>query len=401
MAVTTTTRSGELFFPAADGPFFEWYSTDSEGGGDDLVCAELSRLAYAPTPRIETELRRIGSDHLATLGKRRLFSAHAAADGFVCRDPRTATLFAVFRGTETGNFDDLLANLLVDPVEWRPGIVVHHGYGRTFDELRAPLESWLQEPAGRTIATGHSLGGALATLCAADFPATELVTFGAPRVGTETLFRPGHPVRRYVHCCDLVPRVPPARFTEADIEDLADGLLDNLGRPEGWLAIASQAAVWQSARLAAGTVARLAAGRGWDHAFAHPGPLVYIDRRGGVHLDPAPESVAADQRQARSDYRDALGITGQRGSGTVLLETLASLSGAIVGGDKEAIRAARERLFAELSRSDALGRVVVRDLADHAAIHYVRSLLGETRKGGGDRSLRRSPRPPQPGPGRI
>jgi dienelactone hydrolase len=402
MAVTPTTRSGELFFPAADGPFFEWHRTDSGSDDPDLVCAELSRLAYAPTPRIETELRRIGYDHLATLGKRRLFSAHATADGFVCRDPRTETLFAVFRGTESGNFDDLLANLLVDPVEWRPGIVVHHGYGRTYDELRDPLEAWLLGPTGRTIATGHSLGGALATLCAADFPATELVTFGAPRVGTDTLFQgPRHSVRRYVHCCDLVPRVPPPRFTEADIEDLADGLLDNLGRPEGWLAVASQAALRQSARLAAGAVARLAAGRGWDHAFAHPRPLVYLDRQGGLHLDPTPESIDADQRRARSDYRDALGSGGQGVNGTVLLETLASLSGAIVGGDREAIRAARARLLAELSRSDALGRVVVRDLADHAAIHYVRALLGGTREGGGDRSLRRMPRPPPPGPGRI
>jgi hypothetical protein len=64
----------------------------------------------------------------------------------------------------------------------------------------------------------------------------------------------------------------------------------------------------------------------------------------------------------------------------VLLETLASLSGAMLRGDKDALGAARERLFAELSRSDALGRVVVRDLADHAAIHYVRSLLRAERK---------------------
>lgn len=379
---TFTTRNGELFHPAADGPFFGWFSADSVGDGD-LVCAELSRLAYAPPPRIETELRRIGFELLATLESHRVFSRHAAADGFVCRDRGSGTLFAVFRGTETGNIDDLLANLLVDPVEWRPGVVVQRGYGRTFDELRDPLEAWLREPHGRAIATGHSLGGAMATLCAADFPAVELVTFGAPRVGTDSLRLPSRqPVRRYVHCCDLVPRVPPARFDEADLEDLADGLLDNLETPEGWLAVASQAALRQSARLAAGTVARIAAGRGWDHAFAHPGPSIYLDRHGNVHHEPAPGTVAADQRQARSDYRDALGITAPWGHGTVLLETLASLSGAMLRGDKDALGAARDRLFAELSRSDASGRVVVRDLADHAAIQYVRSLLRAARMRG-------------------
>ncbi len=376
MAATTTTRNGELFFPAADGPFFDWHRTNSGSDNAELVSAELSRLAYAPLPRIKTELRRIGYDFLETLESRRLFSARAAADGFLCRDPRSGTLFAVFRGTETGNLDDLLANLLVDPIEWRPGTIVQRGYGRTFDELRGPLEPWLLEPPGRTIATGHSLGGALATLCAYDFPEAELVTFGAPRVGTDTLgLRPRQPVRRYVHCCDLVPRVPPAHFHEADIEGLADGLLDNLGSPAGWLAAASQTALRQSARLAAGAAARIAAARGWDHSFAHPGPLFYLDRQGSIHRDPSAEIVATDQRQARSDYREALGITVSDMNAAALLEALAGLSAALLQGETDLARSARERLFAELSRSDAIGRVVFRDLADHAAIHYVRILL--------------------------
>lgn len=376
------TRTGDLFFPAADGPFFEWVPTVGEGAGADGVCAELSRLAYAPLPRIEAELRRVGFELLESLESRRLFSIRAAADGFVCRDRRSGTRFAVFRGTETGNLDDLLANLLVDPFEWRPGIVVHRGYGTTFDELRGPLEPWLAAPDARTIATGHSLGGALATLCAADFPAAELVTFGAPRVGTDALFaRPGQVVRRYVHCCDLVPRVPPARFTETEIESLADGLLDNLAAPDGWLAVASQVALRQSARIAASTVARIAQGRGWDLSFVHPRPLVYVDRTGGVHLEPSDGHVAADQRQARCDYREALGIRGSAGNDAAILDALAGLTGALLRGDADMARTSRERLFAEVASSDALGRVVVRDLADHAAIHYVRALVGTARPG--------------------
>ena len=58
-----------------------------------------------------------------------------------------------------------------------------------------------------------------------------------------------------------------------------------------------------------------------------------------------------------------------------LLEALAGLSAALLQGETDLARSARERLFAELSRSDAIGRVVFRDLADHAAIHYVRILL--------------------------
>lgn len=376
MSAPPTTRGGELFFPGADGPFFEWWPEDGGGAAVDLLAAELSRLAYATLPRIGAELGRIGFDLLATLESRRLFTARAAADGFVCRDPRSGTTFAVFRGTETGNVDDLLANLLVDPFEWRPGVVVHRGWGLTFDELRGPLEPWARAAGGRLVAAGHSLGGALATLCAVDFPAAELVTFGAPRVGTGRLaLGARQPVRRYVHCCDLVPRVPPARFDEPDLAELADALLDNLAPPGGWLAVASQTALRQSARLAAGTLARIARGRGWEHAFAHPAPPLYLDRRGVLHDDPRPEQVADDQRQARREYREALGGTAAGGDQGAILEALGSLSAALVRGDAAAARAARERLIAEVARSDALGRVVVRDLADHAAIHYVRALL--------------------------
>jgi hypothetical protein len=68
-----------------------------------------------------------------------------------------------------------------------------------------------------------------------------------------------------------------------------------------------------------------------------------------------------------------------------LLEAIAGLSAALVRGETDLARSARERLFAELSRSDAIGRVVFRDLADHAAIHYVRVLI-QAAYGSGDGS---------------
>lgn len=380
MANDPATPTRELLHPAGDGPFFAWDPADLAGDATDAVCAELSRLAYAPLPRIERELGRVGIELLATLRSKRLFPTQAEADGFVCRDRRRDTLFAVFRGTETGNVDDLLSNLLVDPVEWRPGMIAHRGYGATFDELRRPLDEWLLEPRSRAIATGHSLGGALATLCSADFPAVELVTFGAPRVGSESLFfRQRQPVRRYVHCCDLVPRVPPPSFATADVQEIADGLLDNFGEPEGWLAVATQTAIRQTARLAAGSMARMAELRGWAHRFVHPRPLLYLDRHGSLQTEPADETVAADQRQARREYREALGGKAIPGDSGTVLEALAALSAALLRADRTAAGRARETLLRELARSDSLGRVVVRDLADHAAIHYVRALVDRAR----------------------
>jgi len=380
MTAEPSTRTRELLHPAADGPFFEWHPDELAGDATDAVCAELSRLAYAPLSRIEAELPRVGFELLGPLRSKRLFPAQADTDGFVCRDRRRDAVIAVFRGTETGNFDDLLSNLLVDPVEWRPGMMAHRGFAATFDELRGPLDRCFALPVSRRLATGHSLGGALATLCSADFPEAELVTFGAPRVGTESVFfRQRRPVRRYVHCCDLVPRVPPASFAAADVEEIADGLLDNFGEPEGWLGVATQAAIRQTARLAAGSLARLAELRGWAHRFVHPRPLLYLDRRGAIHAEPAAEAVAADQRQARRDYREALGGKGTPGDSGTVLEALAALSAALLRADRSAAGRARETLFRELARSDSLGRVVVRDLADHAAVHYVRALVAEAR----------------------
>ncbi|MBU6276399.1 MAG: lipase family protein [Planctomycetes bacterium] len=380
MANDPATRTRELFQPAAEGPFFEWSPDDFAGDATDAVCAELSRLAYAPLARIEVEVGRVGFELLGPLRSKRLFPAQADTDGFVCRDRRRDTVIAVFRGTETGNFDDLLSNLLVDPVEWRPGMTAHRGFAATFDELRGPLDRWFAAPAARRLATGHSLGGALATLCSADFPEAELVTFGAPRVGTESVFfRQRQPVRRYVHCCDLVPRVPPPSFAAADVQEIADGLLDNFGEPEGWLAVATQTAIRQTARLAAGSMARMAELRGWGHRFVHPRPLLYLDRRGALHTEPADEAVADDQRQARREYRESLGGQGPSGDSGAVLEALAALSAALLRADRTAAGRARETLFRELARSDSLGRVVVRDLADHAAIHYVRALEDRAR----------------------
>jgi hypothetical protein len=169
--------------------------------------------------------------------------------------------------------------------------------------------------------------------------------------------------------------VPPASFTEPDLHELADGLLDNLGTPEGWLGAASQVALRQTARLAAASLARMAELRGWAHRFVHPRPLIYLDRRGAIHSDPADDLMTRDQRQARRDYRAALGAGGTTGESSAVLEALAALSSALLRGDRAAVGRARETLFRELARTDALGRVVVRDLADHAAIHYVRALV--------------------------
>ena len=69
-------------------------------------------------------------------------------------------------------------------------------------------------PAGQpVVVTGHSLGGAVATIMAAQLqdqlPLLELVTFGSPRPGGRKLRkRLRVPHHRYRHASDIVPEMP-------------------------------------------------------------------------------------------------------------------------------------------------------------------------------------------------
>jgi hypothetical protein len=88
---------------------------------------------------------------------------------------------------------------------------VHRGFLQELDKLwplglQARLES-LEVPVW---ATGHSLGGAMATIAGLRHRFTDVVTFGEPRVGRRMAAgfeAEGH--TRYVHGQDLVPSLPP------------------------------------------------------------------------------------------------------------------------------------------------------------------------------------------------
>ncbi|ORX74117.1 alpha/beta-hydrolase [Linderina pennispora] len=65
-------------------------------------------------------------------------------------------------------------------------------------------------PTFKITFVGHSLGGALASVAAADF--MQLFTYGQPRTGNSAYARwienQGFPISRVVYKKDLVPRVP-------------------------------------------------------------------------------------------------------------------------------------------------------------------------------------------------
>ncbi|PWV01700.1 putative lipase [Trypanosoma cruzi] len=112
------------------------------------------------------------------------------------------------------------------------GCLVHAGFNCELKSLWTEMWGYLQElVAGKGIEgiliTGHSLGGAMATLAACQFYVAEFVvpsalkvllyTFGQPRVGNEAFInwllasfcRGGHESYRVTHKRDPVPHVPP------------------------------------------------------------------------------------------------------------------------------------------------------------------------------------------------
>ncbi|MCB9877265.1 MAG: lipase family protein [Planctomycetes bacterium] len=165
--------------------------------------AELSRLVYR-----DGEL----TAPLAAAGFALLHEC--AVDGtrtVLLRCTRGADCAAlVCRGT--ASLRDWLVNVRAVRRSWRGPGRVHYGFRRAllrvWDQLEGPLATAPRE----LFFTGHSLGGALATLAATLHAPRATYTFGAPMVGDRAFvdaLPPG--LHRVVNGRDLVPTLPPTR----------------------------------------------------------------------------------------------------------------------------------------------------------------------------------------------
>lgn len=128
----------------------------------------------------------------------------------------------VFRGTEASRVHvrDLWSNATWPwPTVWQGPGRAHSGYRRHLNMIGAAALEMAEDVAADTplFVTGHSMGGALATLFAAwyydDNPGYRLkglVTFGAPKALDDVAARAIRcPVRRYAIKGDFAPRWPP------------------------------------------------------------------------------------------------------------------------------------------------------------------------------------------------
>lgn len=137
------------------------------------------------------------------------------------------TLYIIFRGSDgrgdwRDNFKFWQKEIPYDGTN--PKIRVHAGFIKQYKKIRNEIHDIISinSLVRRTIITGHSLGGALATLCALDiqynFPERDIICipFGSPRVGNYYFVKSYNKrvknTHRYVNGDDLVCKVPLAIF---------------------------------------------------------------------------------------------------------------------------------------------------------------------------------------------
>jgi len=117
-----------------------------------------------------------------------------------------------FRGTEPTQWSDIKADLKIRRVKCPTGFV-HRGFRDALNEVWSNVADWLKnQKKEHVFFTGHSLGGALATLAASRWntPTTHLYTYGSPRVGGKKFVQSFKTTERYRYRNnnDIVTRVP-------------------------------------------------------------------------------------------------------------------------------------------------------------------------------------------------
>jgi len=147
--------------------------------------SELSRLVYrhgkdgnGKSPVREDILKKAGLSEIRTFSKE---GNHFCS--LVVSERDNSSLFAVlaFRGT-TG-IEGWFSNFNVVQTHWNEGGLVHSGFMYDFLQLWGEIESVLSLLDIPVFYTGHSLGGAFATLAASKRPPEAVYSFGSPRVG--------------------------------------------------------------------------------------------------------------------------------------------------------------------------------------------------------------------------
>ena len=124
--------------------------------------------------------------------------------------------FLAFRGAESDRMKYIRSDAKATQKTCPTGGRVHSGFMQKYDDIYLDLEAALDQEAvkGKPLfITGHSVGGAVATIAARRLDAERRVaacyTYGSPRVGAEDwVAQIKTPIYRIVNSADPVPTVP-------------------------------------------------------------------------------------------------------------------------------------------------------------------------------------------------
>ena len=171
------------------------------------ITLQLSAIAYASPDRIGRESAGIGLRDVS-------FSSGRSTQAFAARSDEVQYL--AFRGSE--QVSDWLTNARFMPTSREQGVHIHTGFIDALDEIWEELAVAVRAKDLPIVVTGHSLGGAVASLAAlrlaiAGAAVAGVVTFGQPRTGHGDFRRLydgllAGVTLRFVNHIDLVTRVP-------------------------------------------------------------------------------------------------------------------------------------------------------------------------------------------------
>ena len=173
-----------------------------------LLFAEMSMLSYLHDDEAQPVLLSVGFTDIKYIDR-------DGAQAYELMNEHDVVV--VCRGTEPNEWNDIKAdaNAFTDLAETVGR--VHRGFKREVDDIWPILEETLRDETRNVWFAGHSLGGAMAQICAGRCQLSEIAavprevyTFGRPRVGTKRYIQNAD-VRhiRWVNNNDIVTRVPP------------------------------------------------------------------------------------------------------------------------------------------------------------------------------------------------
>ena len=174
-----------------------------------LLFAELAMIAYNDEAEATKAARQVGFDDVT-------FHDRDGSQAYRFRNQHDCVIAC--RGTEPNDWNDVRADANARTVLAETTGKVHRGFKTEVDDLWPMLETALMDNDLPLYFCGHSLGGAMSTICAGrcylshiNSNPRELFTYGSPRVGDKRYInyvKLDH--YRYVNNNDIVARVPPA-----------------------------------------------------------------------------------------------------------------------------------------------------------------------------------------------